>query len=152
MAAGSGPEGKMIGKKNQCRSAQTRHLFKKPVRSKCGAHSPFPWLLLGSWFKRANERKVRPTSQPRWQWKKTVLSPSFNKCYWHLFLILNMICLFIHKVWFAKTATPTGWISRTRRHKSIQRALSQSNIVDGSISYISLRVEGGGGQVICPCW
>lgn len=36
----------MIGRKKQCRSAQTRHLFKKPVRSKSGAHSPFPRLLL----------------------------------------------------------------------------------------------------------
>lgn len=44
--AGSGLGGKMIGKKKWCRSAQTRHLFKKPVRSKSGARSPFPWLLL----------------------------------------------------------------------------------------------------------
>lgn len=46
------------------------------------------------------------------------------------------------------------WItkSRTRQQKSIQRASSQSNAVDGSISCISPRVEGGSGQVICPCW
>lgn len=34
---------------------------KKTVTSKSGAHSPFPWFLLGttSWFKRPHERKVR---------------------------------------------------------------------------------------------
>ena len=38
--AGTGLGGKMIGEKKRCRSAQTRHLFKNPVRSESGAHLP----------------------------------------------------------------------------------------------------------------
>lgn len=70
--AGSGPGGKMIGKKKRCRSAQTRHLFKKPVRSKSGAHSPFPWLLLVATSREliweSPWKESGGTSQRRWQW------------------------------------------------------------------------------------
>lgn len=44
------------------------------------------------------------------------------------------------------------WINLQDKQKSIQRAWSQSNTVDGSISCINQCVDGGGGPVICPCW
>ena len=44
------------------------------------------------------------------------------------------------------------WINLQDKQKSIQTAWSQSNTVDGSISCINQRVDGGGGTVICPCW
>lgn len=81
--AGSGLGGKMIGKKKRCRSAQTRHLLKKTLSDlSLELIHHFPgcclWLRARSWFKRAHERKVRETSQQRWQWmvegKKTVYS------------------------------------------------------------------------------
>lgn len=96
--AGSGPGGKMIGRKNQCRSAQTRHLLKKNLSDlslELIHHFPgwCSWPRAGSWFKRAHERKVRRTSQQWWQWlvverKNWFFSKSFNKYYWLLSLFL----------------------------------------------------------------
>lgn len=72
-------EEEMIGKKKWCRSAQTRHLFfffflkKKTVRCKSGAHSPFPWLLVGATkqgvdLREATKGKVTGTLEQRWDW------------------------------------------------------------------------------------
>lgn len=111
--AGRGPVGKKIGKKKRCRSAQTRHLFKKNCHIQVWSSFTISLVAATGFEQRADTREP---VRGGWGPAKVTVSTKQRVVQEVLTIISNVentmtsLKVLYAQAWFTKTATPL-WIN-----------------------------------------